>query len=73
MYICIDVFAARIQYKSVTIEFSNMKGNIDTAEATKQEDIARFTLMLEANIKALEEERKDANNLALDECFLQVI
>jgi dynein heavy chain len=57
-------------YTSCTIEFSNMRSNIDSAEAKKAEDINSFTLMLEANIKNLENDRKEAGNLALDEAFL---
>ena len=59
------------EYRSVIAEFSNMKTNIDNCESRKAEDVDVFTKMLEQNMKVLEEDRKEAKNLALDEVFLE--
>jgi hypothetical protein len=58
-------------YQSLSIEFANMKAALDLAESRKQEDIAQFTIMVEANIKMLQEDRKAAKNEANNEMFLE--
>eukprot|EP01052_Picozoa_sp_SAG31_P002975 SAG31_NODE_109_length_24587_cov_111.480848_6_plen_453_part_00 len=57
-------------YQSLEIEYTNMKSSLDIVESRKQEDIQQFNIMLEANIKMLQEDRKEARNAALDELFL---
>ena len=44
-----------------------MKTNVDNSEARKAEDIGAFTNMLESNMKALEEDRKEVRLAA---CYL---
>ena len=58
-------------FQSLTIEFGHMKSALDLAESRKIEDIAQFNIMVEANIKMLQEDRKAAKNAANDEMFLE--
>eukprot|EP01050_Picozoa_sp_SAG11_P042806 SAG11_NODE_19923_length_456_cov_0.949580_1_plen_84_part_00 len=58
-------------YQSLQIEsifadrISNMRGVLDLTESRKQEDITEFDVMVEANIKMLQEDRVARKN-ALD-------
>ena len=58
-------------FQSLEIEYSNMKSALDLTESRKQEEIMQFNVMVEANIKMLQEDRKAARNAALDELFLE--
>ena len=61
----------RANFQSLTIEYSNMKTWLSERQSKKDEDIQQYTVMLEASIKMLHEDRKVASNASNDEMFLE--
>ena len=61
----------RANFQALSAEFSNMKTWLTERQGRKDDDIAQYTVKLEASIKMLHEERKVASNAALDEAFLE--
>lgn len=61
----------RANFQSLTIEYSNMKNWLTERQSRKDEDIQQYTVMLDASIKMLHEDRKVASNAANDEMFLE--
>ena len=61
----------RANFQALSAEYPNMKTWLSERQSRKDEDIAQYTVMLEASIKMLHEDRKVAGNQAMDEVFLE--